>query len=85
MGVYILFLSILIMITFINIFPNSSVSVYLDTMNLLSDKTYHLKENKVHFDNVQGYYRMLLDNPEIIFFGRRAIKDRDYKSINKFS
>ena len=84
MGVYILFLSILIMTTFINIFPNSSVSVYLNSMNIFSDQTYHIQANKVHFDNVQGYYRMLLDKPEIIFFGRRGIKDSDYKNINKW-
>ena len=39
------------MTTFINIFPNSSVSVYLNSMNIFSDQTYHIQANKVHFDN----------------------------------
>ena len=43
-------------------------------MNIFSDQTYHIQANKVHFDNVQGYYRMLLDKPEIIFLGEEVLK-----------
>lgn len=64
--------------------PNSTISKYVSSMNVLESKNINNRSNMVHLENVLGYYQMISDYPEILFFGRRIIKDSDFKNINKW-
>ena len=68
----------------INIFPNAPLAKYVKSMNFFNEDIYYDRSNQVHLENVLGYYSILDDNPQILFFGRRGVLDSDYKNINKW-
>jgi hypothetical protein len=80
-----IFLSLVFLFSIYSEFnPNSIVSRYITSMNVLESKNINNRSNMVHLENVLGYYQMVTDYPEILVFGRRSIKDSDFKNINKW-
>tara|TARA_B100001123_G_C15157875_1_gene966225 strand:- start:525 stop:1142 length:618 start_codon:yes stop_codon:yes gene_type:complete len=70
--------------TFSTIYPETPVFKYFNSINLFNAETSERSYNKVHINNVIGYYNMIYERPEILLFGRRGVQDTDYKNINRW-
>ncbi len=52
---------------------------YLESTNLLDKSVAKERENEAHIDNVQQYFRMVIQDPRVLFMGYRGRSGEDYR------
>lgn len=61
------------------------MGTYIESTNLLDESVAKQRENEAHIDNVEQYFRIVMQDPRVLFMGYRGRSGEDYRSFKAAS